>query len=81
MLTPPCNPDQAEGCDGRTIRELCRGCGKNPAARQKASPYAASLFRVHLLQDAGFRFENDSFGLGFWFDLAILKQKIREQEK
>ncbi|MFZ2447493.1 MAG: hypothetical protein WAW37_14150 [Syntrophobacteraceae bacterium] len=37
----------------------------------------ASLLEVHLLQEAGFRFENDSFGLQFWFDLGLLKQRIR----
>ncbi len=77
MFSGSCNPDQVEGCDGRTIRELCRDCGKNPAARKTVSPYLASLVRVHLLQEAGFRFENDSFSLGFWFDLAVLKQRMR----
>ncbi len=76
LLTETCDPEKVEGCDGKTIRRLCRNCEKNPALRKRVSAYTVSLFRVHLLQEAGFRFENDSFGLRFWFDLGFLKQKI-----
>lgn len=44
------------------------------------SPYSLGLLQVHLLQLAGFRFDNESFGLQFWFDLALLKQTILNRE-
>lgn len=76
MLAGRCDPETVRDCDGKTLRALCARCGKNGKLRGWGAHYAASLLRVHLLQEAGFRFENDSFDLQFWFDMAFLKRKI-----
>lgn len=55
---------------------MCKRCDRNPELRKKIHPYAVSLLRVCLLQEAGFYFENDSFDLGFWLDLAFVKRAV-----
>lgn len=77
LLSPDCNPETVTDCDGRTLRELCKSCSRSPERKKKASPYAISLLQVHWLQTAGFRFDNDSFDLQFWLDLALVKHRVR----
>lgn len=67
-----CNPE----CNAKSIKGACKVCVVNRKPRKKANPYMTSLLNVHALQEAGFTFGNDSFDLGFWKDLAMLKHAL-----
>ena len=58
------------------LEVLCRNCDE---AEYTPHPYTISLVQSALLLEAGFPVKADTFPMGYWLDLGIVRTRIKQK--
>ena len=67
---------ECRGRNGPYLQLICDECDDQYFV---ADPYVIGLYQTCMLMEAGFPFDGDDFSLGYWLDLAVMKQAVERK--